>query len=926
MIGVKRLKLKGKLISLFLLIGTIPLVVIGWLATNKASSALMDKTYLHLETVRDLKKHQLEDLFEKKAVDIRALAKDYEIVGFYDALVKYHTDTDVKADGPYNVNTDAYRALHSRGKFLEVINNEYGYYDIFLICSAHGHVMYTVTKESDIGTNLRAGPYKDSGLAKAWKKALEKKKVVLQDFSRYAPSGNKPAAFFAVPLENENGIFGVLALQLSPDGINDIMEFRSGLGESGETYLVGPDNLMRSSTYLDKDGRNIEASFAGTVEKNGVDTKATKAALAGNKGHGEILDYNGSPVLSVYTPVEFLDTRWALMAEQDIEEVHEPVAALFWNTFWISLIILIIVCIISLITGFSMTRPIIKAVAFAKSLAAGDLQQELKVDKADEIGELANAMVEVKKSLSNLADDLRTTINAQKEGDIEARGNPGNFQGAYNELSLGINDALDAISLPVLEAIGIMKEYANGDLSKEMRELPGKQVVLTQGMNGIRDNLLALIDEIGQLIEKAVNGVLDARGDDGKFSGDYARIIAGVNQTLDALVEPLKTVAQYVDRISKGDIPEKYDLDAHGDFSQLKDNVNDLINAMNLITQRAGQIAKGDLTVELTARSGKDELMKSLSGMVGGIKQIVVNVMESTQNVASGSQQTSATSEQLSQGASEQSSAAEQVSSSLEQMQANIEQNSDNAQQTEKIATQSSKEAEQSGEAVREAVEAMKVIADRITIIQEIARQTNLLALNAAIEAARAGEHGKGFAVVAQEVRDLAERSQKAAGEITELAKTSVSVAEKAGSMLDTVVPNIKKTADLVQEISAASNEQNEGVNQINRAMQQLDQVIQQNAGASEELSSTAEELNAQAEELQEMIGFFDTGEEVAAAKPRVVDYKKKIAENKQRALKQLQINPKALEEKTGTRKDGKGIRLSMGSGADHEDDDFEQY
>ncbi|MEW6521939.1 MAG: methyl-accepting chemotaxis protein, partial [Thermodesulfobacteriota bacterium] len=205
----------------------------------------------------------------------------------------------------------------------------------------------------------------------------------------------------------------------------------------------------------------------------------------------------------------------------------------------------------------------------------------------------------------------------------------------------------------------------------------------------------------------------------------------------------------------------------------------------------------------------------------------------------------------------EQAAAAEEASSSMEQMSSNIRQNADNALQTEKIAVKSASDAQEGGKAVNQTVGAMKEIAGKISIIEEIARQTNLLALNAAIEAARAGEHGKGFAVVASEVRKLAERSQKAAAEISELSSASVEVAEKAGDMLSKMLPDIQKTAELVQEISAASKEQDTGAEQINKAIQQLDQVIQQNAGASEEMSSTAEELSAQAEQLQGIIAFF---------------------------------------------------------------------
>ncbi len=286
-----------------------------------------------------------------------------------------------------------------------------------------------------------------------------------------------------------------------------------------------------------------------------------------------------------------------------------------------------------------------------------------------------------------------------------------------------------------------------------------------------------------------------------------------------------------------------------------KSIVQKLIHAVDL----ADRLSEGDLEIKIEA-SGGDEvgrLLSSMKNMVEKLSSIVADVKSAAQNVASGSREISTSAERMSQGATEQAAAAEETSSSMEEMASNIKQNADNAGQTEKIALKSSGDAKEGGMAVEKTVDAMKQIAGKISIIEEIARQTNLLALNAAIEAARAGEHGKGFAVVASEVRKLAERSQEAAGEINELSTSSVEVAERAKEMLDMMIPDIQKTAELVQEISTASAEQSTGADQVNMAIQQLDQVIQQNASTSEEMSSTATELSSQAEQLQETIDFF---------------------------------------------------------------------
>ena len=270
-------------------------------------------------------------------------------------------------------------------------------------------------------------------------------------------------------------------------------------------------------------------------------------------------------------------------------------------------------------------------------------------------------------------------------------------------------------------------------------------------------------------------------------------------------------------------------------------------------------IAEGDLTATADM-SGRDEitdLMGALNGMTDKLSSAVSDIQTIASSVAVGSQQSSAGSQQLSQGAAEQAAAAEEVSSSVEEMVASIKQNAENARQSDRIATEAVTEARLGADAVAETEKAMRDIAERISVIEEIARQTNLLALNAAIEAARAGEYGRGFAVVAAEVRKLAERSQKAASEITAVAKSSVAVAATAGSKLAAILPSIAKTAELVQEISVSSAEQSRGAEQISQAVMQLDQVVQQNAAASEEMASTAEELSTQAEQMQYAVRYF---------------------------------------------------------------------
>jgi methyl-accepting chemotaxis protein len=275
--------------------------------------------------------------------------------------------------------------------------------------------------------------------------------------------------------------------------------------------------------------------------------------------------------------------------------------------------------------------------------------------------------------------------------------------------------------------------------------------------------------------------------------------------------------------------------------------------------QAIKSVAEGDLTVNIenTSKDEIGELLDYLKEMVTKLKEVLTFVSTASDHIATASNQMSSTSQQMSQGSQEQAASAEEISSSMEEMVSNIQQNTDNAQQTEKIALKAAEDIQEGSRSVNQTVESMKKIADKISIIGEIARQTNLLALNAAVEAARAGDHGKGFAVVAAEVRKLAERSQVAAAEINELSSSSVAIADKSGKLLEQIVPNIQSTARLVQEISAASLEQNTGAEQVNNAIQQFNQIIQQNAAASEEMATGSEELSSQADHLRDTISFF---------------------------------------------------------------------
>jgi methyl-accepting chemotaxis protein len=557
---------------------------------------------------------------------------------------------------------------------------------------------------------------------------------------------------------------------------------------------------------------------------------------------------------------------------------------------------------------------ILKILGILSSYAEGDFSPVLEKLPGKQI--IANEKMDLLRgNLLKVIDSVDKLHREQMAGDYEYYIPAEQFSGAYKQMVDGVNETVKVPIDSILTILGILTSYAEGDFSPVLQKLPGKQVLANEKMDLLRENLLKVVGEITSLTKATREGKLKTRGNAAAFDGDWAKLVGGINELIEAFVHPLNVVSSSIESISKGDMPPKITEAAEGDFSKMKDNLNILIDAMNEVTSVAEQIAGGDLTVTVKERSSEDKLMQALAKMVQGLIDVAGNIREAAGQVASGSQEMSATAEQISQGATEQAASAEEASSSMEEMASTIKQNSDNAQQTEKIALKSAEDAIGSGRAVTETVAAMREIAGKISIIEEIARQTNLLALNAAIEAARAGEHGKGFAVVASEVRKLAERSQTAAGEISKLSASSVQVAEKAGELLGKLVPDIKKTAELVQEITAASGEQNTGAEQVNKAIQQLDQVIQQNAGAAEEMSSMAEELSSQAEQLQSSISFFKMkhqgpSESRNAAKPH-------------KAAGRFPVRAKVPSVKT---RPAEGVALVMEDAGNGGDPEFERY
>lgn len=644
----KDVKIGKKLIFLFILAATIPLIAGAIISVYLAEKALMQTAFNQLEAIQEIKRAQISSYFEERLGDVNVLGDNPYVEEAFSELNMAMKSAGGADSGQFKgfsgERYDApstYKQTHDTYfEFFKFYMEQYGYYDLFLMDAERGEIVFTVTKEADFGITISNV---DSSLRDVWEKA-KSGSVALSDTKPYSPSANAPAQFVAAPLHADGKVIGVVALQISIDSINSIMQQRDGMGETGETYLVGSDKLMRSDSFLDKKNHSVEASFANK-QLGSVETEGVRLALSGQDDKKIIIDYNGNPVLSAFGPFEVGNTVWVMLAEIDEAEVRQPINHLIFGVFIAGLILTAIVAIGALLVGRMIAAPMVKSVDFATTVAGGDLTKEMEIDQKDEIGMLGSAMNQMTQNLNTMmkninsgatelgssSEQLSATSTQMQSNAEQTSSKAATVAAAAEEMSTNMDSVAAAaeeaatnvniVAAAAEEMTSTIDEIANN--TSKTSEMSSQAVEQASSASESVNELGLAAKEISKVTETiteiseqtnllALNATIEAAraGDAGKGFAVVANEIKELaKQTAEATLE-IKSKIEGVQGSTRGTVNE---------ISQITKVINDVNTMTNSIAAAIEQQS-----------AATQEIASNVAQASQGIQEVTENVAESS--------------------------------------------------------------------------------------------------------------------------------------------------------------------------------------------------------------------------------------------------------------------------------------------------------